>query len=33
MVLPVAGLGLRGLMSLLGRSGAGKGMQSAMGRA
>ena len=32
MVLPVAGLGLRGLMSLLGRSGAGKGMQSAMGR-
>jgi len=33
MVLPVAALGLRGLASLLGRSGAGKGMQSAMGRA
>ena len=33
MVLPVAALGLRGLAGLLGRSGAGKGMQSAMGRA
>ena len=33
MVLPVAGLGLRGLMSLLAKRGAGKGMQSAMGRA
>ena len=33
MVLPVAALGLRGLASLLGRSGAGKSMQSAMGRA
>ena len=33
MVLPVAaGLGLRGLMSLLAKRGAGKGMQSAMGR-
>ena len=33
MVLPVAALGLRGLASLLGRTGAGKSMQSAMGRA
>jgi len=33
MVLPIAALGLRGLAGLLGRSGAGKSMQSAMGRA
>lgn len=34
MALPLAaGLGLRGLMSLLAKRGAGKGMQSAMGRA
>tara|TARA_R110000744_G_C19073655_1_gene530455 strand:+ start:63 stop:560 length:498 start_codon:yes stop_codon:yes gene_type:complete len=33
MALPLAaGLGLRGLMSLLAKRGAGKGMQSAMGR-